>query len=163
MKPIAELEQFLFNDIDAILANLNANIKAHWGAMDAQQMIEHLKLSVVVSAGELEATLLTPVEKVEQVKTVVLRSGRPMQKGIKNPAIAADPTPHEYANLSVAVSELHQALQRFKQLFVQQPNAQIMHNIFGPLDYHHWLWFHYKHFTHHFTQFGLLPEQASLL
>jgi len=163
MKPIEELEQFLFNDIDAILANLDAKIKAHWGAMDAQQMIEHLKLSVVVSAGEINVTLLTPQEKLEQLKMVVLRSGRPMQKGIKNPAISADPTPHEYADLSVAISELHNALGRFKHLFEQQPNSRIMHNIFGQLDYHHWLWFHYKHFTHHFTQFGLLPEQASLL
>ncbi len=163
MKPITALEQFLFNDIHADLAKLTSETQALWGTMDAQQMIEHLILSVVVSAGELQATLITPEEKLEQVKTVVLRSGRPMQKGIKNPAISADPTPHEFANLAEAITALHQAIERFRNAFKNNPELEVMHNVFGPLDYHHWLWFHYKHFTHHFTQFGLLPEQSSLL
>ena len=30
------------------------------------------------------------------------------------------------------------------------------HNIFGYLNYHEWLWFHYKHFSHHLAQFGLI-------
>jgi hypothetical protein len=59
--------------------------------------------------------------------------------------------------LQAAKQGLLEAIQLFKSHFNAQAERTQLHNIFGELKYQEWLWFHYKHFTHHFSQFGIIP------
>ncbi len=102
-------------------------------------------------------TLATSIDKVEKVKKNALLSDRPMQREFKNVALPIDPIPHEYDDLQAAKQGLIEAVQAFKKHFNTRKENTQLHNIFGALNYQEWLWFHYKHFIHHFSQFGIIP------
>lgn len=162
MKPINELEDFLLHEAFMILDRLSPGTQPLWGAMNAQQMIEHLVLAVEVSNGRHEMQLHTDKEKVSKLKAVMLLSDRPMPREFKNPALPPAPVKEMYAGIDQAKHALKQALELFTHYFRNKVETKRVHNIFGELDYHEWLWFHYKHFIHHFTQFGLLPETSRI-
>jgi hydroxymethylglutaryl-CoA reductase len=157
MKTIQELEQFLDNDFNNWLSLLTHESIALWGKMDAQQMVEHLIIAVNVSNGKQLITLATPIEKVEKVKKIALLSDRPLQREFKNVALPTEPLSHGYNDLQAAKKGLIEAVQAFKNHFYQQLEKRQLHNVFGELNYQEWLWFHYKHFIHHFSQFGVIP------
>jgi oxepin-CoA hydrolase/3-oxo-5,6-dehydrosuberyl-CoA semialdehyde dehydrogenase len=157
MKTTQELEQFIDIDFRNWLSSLTPESVALWGKMDAQQMVEHLIIAVNVSNGKQLITLATPIEKVEKVKKIALLSDRPLQREFKNVALPTDPIPHEYADLQAAKQGLIEAVQAFKNHFETEAEKTQLHNIFGELNYQEWMWFHYKHFIHHFSQFGIIP------
>lgn len=157
MKTTKELEQFLENEFCNWLSSLTIENVAFWGKMDVQQMVEHLIIAVNVSNGKQLITLATSIEKVDKLKKIALLSDRPMQREFKNVALPIDPIPHEYPDLQAAKEGLIGAVQAFKNHFNAQVEKTQLHNIFGELNYHEWLWFHYKHFIHHFSQFGIIP------
>ncbi|MFN6082842.1 MAG: hypothetical protein ACK44P_08640, partial [Bacteroidota bacterium] len=73
------------------------------------------------------------------------------------------PMPYETANLQEAINLLKENLHACKQYFAQAgADATRIHNLFGPLTYQEWLLFHHKHFSHHFSQFGLISEGSFL-
>lgn len=158
MESIQALEHYFSHTIWQVLEQLTAETPALWGQMDARRMVEHLKLSVDAGAGLETVKLATPEEKVEKVKQLFLLSDRPLQKGIKSTALPDEPLPYYYADLTEALSALKDALVNMKFSFDQMPGITRMHNVFGMLSYHEWMWFNFKHFQHHFAQFGLIPE-----
>lgn len=157
MKTTQELEHFLDNDFRNWLSSLTYENVAFWGKMDAQQMIEHLIIAVNMSNGKLFIELATPIEKVEKMKKIGLLSDRPMQRELKDFTLPTDSIHHEYADLQAAKQVLIDAVQAFKSHFNAQVEKTQLHYIFGELNYQEWLWFHYKHFIHHFSQFGIIP------
>jgi hypothetical protein len=164
MKTIDELEQLLFTHAIDLLSNLQSDTKPLWGHMDAQRMVEHLSLGLRISNGAIDLTILNGDEvRALKMKKISLLSDRPMPKGFQNPVMPVEPIPYEAAGLQEAINLLKENLQAFKNYFAQAgADATRIHNMFGPLTYHEWLLFHHKHFSHHFSQFGLIKEDAFL-
>ena len=157
MKSQIVLEDFVFNQSFRLLDNLPPSTTPIWGRMNAQQMIEHLTIAVNVSNGVNEVELITPQNKLEKTKNILLLSDRAMPKLFHNPALPVDPIPCKNENIKKALESLNTALILFKNQFHCEPKKTQLHNIFGELNYNEWLWFHYKHFHHHFAQFQLIP------
>ncbi len=157
MKTTQELETFLVSEFTTWLDTLSETHTALWGRMDAQQMVEHLTIAVNVSNGVQVVELATPIDKVNKIKNIALLSDRPMQREFKNVALPNDPVPYLNEDLNTAKLVLKTSIISFKQHFENKPDKKQLHNIFGELTYHEWLWFHYKHFIHHFSQFGVIP------
>ena len=151
------LEDFVFNQSIRFLDTLPPTATPIWGRMNAQQMIEHLTIAVNVSNGVNEVELITPQNKLEKTKNILLLSDRAMPKLFHNPALPVDPIPCKNENIKTAIESLNTALILFKNQFHREPKKTQLHNIFGELNYNEWLWFHYKHFHHHFAQFQLIP------
>ena len=156
MKSISELEYVFENTIDNWTTQLHENSKALWGNMDAQQMVEHLVIAIEVSIGERVIALVTPIDKVGKIKNIGLLSDRPLQRDFRNVALPLDPIPHKHESIEKAIEQLKRKLKLFKNHYASQPDSKHMHNVFGELGYLEWQWMHYKHFIHHFTQFGIL-------
>jgi hypothetical protein len=157
MKTIQELETFLATDFLAWLDVLTENHTALWGRMDSQQMVEHLTIAINVSNGKQLVELDTPLEKIDKIKNITLLSDRSMQREFKNVALPNDPMPYVNEDLPAAKLALKSSVLLFKQYFKNSADKKQLHNIFGALTYHEWLWFHYKHLIHHFSQFGVIP------
>lgn len=162
MKPIHELELFVFAKSIELMKQLTPQHKALWGQMDAQQMIEHLLISVEASSGKIESEITTPAEKVAQVKAIGLMSLRPFQREVRNALLPADPLPYRFNSIEEGIQNLESELAAFKNVFAGNASFVKNSNVFGPLNYEEWMWFHYKHFTHHLTQFGQLEVQERL-
>jgi hypothetical protein len=158
MKTIEELRHFLDVEVFNLLENFTDDVAPKWGSMDARQMVEHMPLAIQVASGKRVLTLASPADKVEKIKNIALLSDRPLQKGFKNVALPDGPLEHIHPNLEVAIVALKQEMEDFHQSFADNVEQKRLHNVFGELNYQEWLWFHYKHFIHHFSQFGLLPE-----
>lgn len=162
MKPIHELEAFLHHTTFELLKDLTPASRPLWGQMSLQQMIEHLNLAVEVSTGKRDMQLHTEKEKVEKVKYIMLLSDRPMPREYKNPALPLVPLELMYKDVEEAKQVLKQSLELFMHYFTNKVQTTRMHNIFGELNYHEWLWFHYKHVIHHLVQFGALEPRERL-
>lgn len=158
MKPLDELEHFLHVTAFELLQHLAPDAKPIWGSMNAQQMVEHLVLAVEVSNGKHDLPLHTEKERVEKLKNVALLSDRPLARNFTNPALPVTASLLVYKDIEEAKQVLRQSVELFMHYFQNKVETTRMHNMFGPLNYHEWLWFHYKHFLHHFMQFGLVPE-----
>jgi len=164
MKTIEDLEQRLFTHAIKLLSNLHPYTKPLWGQMDAQRMVEHLLLGLRISNGAIDLTIFNEDEaRALKMKKISLLNDRPMPKGFQNPVMPAEPMPYQTKDLQAAINLLIENLQAFKQYFAQAGvDATRIHNLFGPLTYYEWLWFHQKHFSHHFSQFGLINEGSLL-
>lgn len=157
MKNIVELESYLTSGYLHELNPLQANTIAKWGQMNAQQMIEHLALATKVSNGAIDVQLSSDQTRADKLKRVSLISDRPLPQGFQNPILPLTPLPTETTGLEEAKQLLADQIKDFMTHFANREEGYTrMHNMYGPLTYHEWLWFHYKHFQHHFTQFGLI-------
>lgn len=159
MKSTEQLIAFLNVESKELIKKLTPETKPVFGQMDAQQMVEHLALALQIGNGKLKLELATPADKVERVKAIGLMSERPFQPGFKNVALPAEPIPHIHASLTDAISALYKELEDLHRLFTQNNTQTKLHNVFGELNYEEWLWFNYKHFMHHFSQFQLVSGE----
>lgn len=138
------------------LHKLNKDTKQLWGKMSAQHMIEHLILAVRTSNGKLNVGCFNPPEKIPTLKRFLM-SGRPLPKEFINPFIGEGLLTLEYKNLEEAVSVLHKEVEDYYNYFEEHPGASLVNPTFGELNKNEWDVFHEKHFTHHLSQFGIIP------
>ncbi|MFA7228958.1 MAG: hypothetical protein WC061_07980 [Melioribacteraceae bacterium] len=123
--------------------------------MSARHMVEHLILTVKTSNGKLNVGCFNSPEKWGTLKRFLL-SSRPLPKDFINPIIGEDLVPLEFPTLDKAIEELSQEVLDFYLYFEKNPEAKLLNPTFGELSGSEWEIFHEKHFTHHFSQFGLL-------
>lgn len=128
-----------------------------WGKMSPQHMVEHLETVMRVSNGELTVRVVTPEDRVPLVRRYLL-ADRPFGRNIKNPLLGDGLIPLRHADLEAAKARLREEVERFHSYFAEHPDATPHHPAGGPLNRMEWLIFHTKHMRHHFSQFGLLPE-----
>ncbi|WP_341834736.1 DUF1569 domain-containing protein [Chitinophaga pollutisoli] len=138
-----------------MLKRLAPDAQPRWGAMTAQQMIEHLDTILQYSISDKPIPILTPEEQLPQI-VQWLRTSKPLPRGFNNPLIPVGPPLHP--DLQTANQHLMASLERFFQHYNEFPSHTAIHIVFGSLGYEDWQRFHQKHFQHHFTQFGLLEE-----
>lgn len=145
------------DELIGLLDNLTESTPAKWGKMSPQHMVEHLAGVALISAGAIQAKSYTPPEKIPAMKHFLM-GNRPMPREFISPAIGKDLLPLRYGSLDEAKSVLKKAIGAFHGKFAGEPDALVTNPAFGDLNYAEWQQFHRKHITHHFTQFGLLPE-----
>jgi oxepin-CoA hydrolase/3-oxo-5,6-dehydrosuberyl-CoA semialdehyde dehydrogenase len=136
--------------------------KAIWGTMTPQHMVEHLTMAVQSSTGKIIFDrFITPEDRIAIAKRF-LNSSRPLPKLFVNEVISEvigeGLIPLINNDLSSAIRELKKEVDYFYEYFTKNPEAKPINATFGPLNYEEWITFHNKHFTHHFTQFGLIEE-----
>lgn len=153
--PFIELN---IRNIQKLLNNLTESTKPNWGKMTAQQMLEHLEITLLYSIGEPEVEkCFTPEEHLEKYQDS-LYNHRKMPKDFPAPFLPEDGTLPElkYKNLEQAKEKFLENLQKYQIYYRENPEAEHLHFVFGKLNKEMMELMHRKHFTHHFEQFGLL-------
>ena len=137
-----------------ILENLDEKKSASWGKMTPQRMIEHLSDCIYMSCGIGNHELLIPEEKIKGMQDF-LYSEKEMPQNIQVP-FAKENTPLRNTDIELALDEFTMAWVDFEEMYSEDPQKTALHPYYGNLNYEQWLLLHSKHFTHHFTQFGLM-------
>ncbi len=138
-----------------LVSKANENMPAQWGLMTAQHMLEHLILPLQFSRGLFEVPLVTPADKVEKVKRIMLLSDAPLKRDFAAPFLKPGLQELKFGSFEIAKKELIVEIQAFLAFWEANPSSVFVHPIFGELNRDDWYIFHRKHFTHHFTQFAL--------
>lgn len=157
MQSIEKLESYFGLTVPELTQHITVSHQPLWGAMNAAKMLDHLSDALKLSMGVYVIPPESIAEKADKYKAITLTSDRPIPKGFDNPILKLLTKPN-LVELEAAKVNLITNIALFKQTFAEQgPDFKTPHNIFGYLTYHEWLWFHYKHFSHHFAQFNLIP------
>ncbi len=135
-----------------LLKLLQADTQPLWGKMTAQQMLEHLVDAVRFTNGTLQPTCDFSPDEAFQRKQRAKAVDGPIPRNIN---LGDLPETLEFPDLSSAKEQLLVELVQFDKHF-KTPGREEIHSGFGPMDHQEWIWWHSKHFTHHFTQFGLI-------
>ena len=140
------------------LDDLSDKTQPLWGEMTPQHMLEHLIKAVQSSNGELTFDeCMNPKEKYQLLNRILL-SKKVLPKHFVNTVIGKGLKPLLYNGLEEAKERLILEINNFYKYFETHDNSKPMNVTFGPLGKEEWIVFHNKHFTHHFTQFGLIGE-----
>ncbi len=137
-----------------ILENLDEKKSASWGKMTPQRMIEHLCDCTYMSCGIGNHELLIPEEKIKGMQAFLI-SDKEMPQNIQVP-FAKENTPLRNTDIELALDEFTMAWVDFEEMYSEDSKKTALHPYYGNLNYEQWLLLHSKHFTHHFTQFGLV-------
>lgn len=148
-----EYVDFLQNEVPEKLESLSANSKAQWGTMKAEEMLEHLRVALVLSVENVEDEIIVPNDKLEMYKRFLI-SDKPFGKDLPKPG-SFDKIEAQPGALNEKKEQLLAAVHSTILYFNQNPNHKAIHPSFGKLNVAEWLHLHRKHFTHHLTQFGL--------
>jgi hypothetical protein len=161
-RPVVDLavdrEYFFRVTAPEIIDSITGGEQAQWGIMTAHHLLEHLVLPLQFVTGEFVPTLLIPEEKLERQR-LFLFSEYGLPHNFKFPLLPADGLPElTTSSLADAKQRLKDHILRFLEIINSDNFSKMLHPIFGILDREGWLMFQYKHFCHHFTQFGLLSS-----
>lgn len=159
LKPTAMLQQelFLFQEIPLYLSHLHSNAPARWGTMNACQMLAHLNDFFRLSINELSMEAVTTADQWPKYQAFIY-SDRFFRENTKAPMLPDTPEPCPFESIEAARGALLEQIKRFKLYFEENPASEILHPVFGWLNYEGWVRLHYKHCVHHLRQFNLLPE-----
>ena len=153
---MAEFISFPPNNIGNILEKLSDKTPSLWGIMTAHHMLEHLLLPLEFSQGKFSVPLVTAEDKVEKVKRIALLSDAPLRRDFVAPFLGPGLQPFKFQTFNESKTALLNEIESYLTFWESNENAVFTHPIFGPLNREEWHLFHRKHFTHHFSQFGLL-------
>lgn len=153
-------DQLFTPGISARILSADTDFKPLWGMMSFHHMVEHLGLFIRVSTGKIKSGLYTREEKLPTFRSF-LKSNQPLPRLAKSPLLPTNGLPPLFTySIADAASELEEEIRNFDRYYLEYPKATEMHPFFGPLDERLWMLFHEKHFQHHFTQFGIVPETS---
>lgn len=138
------------------LYQLTEDTQAKWGLMTPQHMVEHLEWAFLIALEKIQAPILTPTEKLEKYQEWLFNY-KPLVENYKNPLLKKEKAEDlRYKNLEEAKTALLKAMDEIEVFFKADPEATVIHPIYGHLDRYMWELISRKHFDHHFRQFGLL-------
>jgi hypothetical protein len=157
MQSIHKLESYFEITMPQLIESLTYDQLPEWGTMNATQMLDHLNDAFKLSMGHFPVTEEMLNEKWQKYKNIGLDSERPIAKNFTNPIFnllnKTDAVTHDQAK-----HNLNAGFKQFKETFAAKgSDFKTIHNLFGYLNYHEWLWFHYKHHSHHYAQFAIIP------
>jgi len=141
--------------LNKILIRLKPSRKPVWGIMNPQQMIEHLIDCVRDTNGKTFSPFTRNKKEAQAEKELMVYTDMELPRGIKASGIPEIPSPCVYKNLDEAIAQLNNELDDF-EIYFKVDGRTAVHPGYGPMNYDEWVFFHGKHFTHHFKQFGLL-------
>ena len=140
------------------LAPLEEGARPRWGAMTAQQMVEHLQWGFEVSTGRVVLECPVPEAKRARMKPFLF-DDTPMMHEFRNPALAAGLPGLRHPGLPEARTALAFEVARFLEYERSSPGAVHTHPVFGPITVEEWSRAHFKHAYHHLLQFALIEER----
>ena len=145
---------FLKEKLVPLLQQIPSDRPPAWGKMSLQQMIEHFTDAVRIASGAAGVQQLhTPEEQIPKMQAF-LASDKPFRENTRNPLLAEVPSPVRNKSISLAHEELQEEINRFFDVFTNQPHRTTLNPIFGNLTYDLNLQLLYKHALHHLRQFG---------
>ena len=136
------------------LQGLNLNTEAKFGILTPQHMVEHLILTLKMSAGRIPIPEFVPTEKQLAGKQALLFTDIPFPQGIKAPGLPDTLLDLRFPDLEIAKAELLKSWDAYQLLFQENPTKQTPPPRFGLLNFEEWERFHAKHMDHHLSQFG---------
>lgn len=150
---------FSSKQVENLLKNLSQTSRPLWGIMTPQHAVEHLTISVKASVGKTKPIVVVSKKEEAYYKKVLLSDDSLWPQGLKNPLLPEDKLlPLRYATLEKAKDSLIFAVKEFEHYYTGHPHASHPNPFLGHLKYEEWQQFHFKHFRHHFIQFGLLEN-----
>jgi hypothetical protein len=152
---VAQKLDFLTTGSFIAIKKLTPDAPPKWGAMNAQQMIEHLTHFYNVSIEGAPAKLYTPEEHLPKYMEFLM-SEKEFRENTKAPLelLGDEPLPLKSGSLSEAIQKLKDTVAGFVKFF--EEDRKTLHPVFGRLNYEEWIRLHYKHVVHHLKQFDLL-------
>ena len=150
---------FFRDQLAPALAALEEGASARWGAMTAQQMVEHLAWGFELSTGRASVDCAVPEGRLERYKTF-LHNNTPMMREFRNPVLVAGLPPLRHADLEGAKSALAIEVRHFLDYGRSAAAALHTHPVFGPLTAEEWSRAHFKHAFHHLLQFDLVDDSG---
>lgn len=152
-----EKENFLRTKLVRYLQQLDPSTPPQWGKMSVQQMIEHFSDAVRIANGRLTFdTIVTPSDRLQKMRDFMM-SDKPFRENTKNPLLGEEPAALRYKTIQAAISDLHQELIFFFQVFEKSPGLTTRNPLFGDLSFDQNVQLLYKHAIHHLRQFGINP------
>lgn len=139
---------------------LKDDTKPIFGKMTAQHMVEHLTLTLKLSVGKIKYPPFTPSERALKSKQILLFTELEMPMGMTPPNDTGELYPLKYPDLEKAKEALLQAWDEYITYYEKNDGATEVHPRFGNLNKEEWDRFHFKHFMHHFKQFGVWLSNA---
>lgn len=145
------------DSLDQCLSKLTQESTPAWGAMTAQQMVEHLEYTYRIASGEIQDFEIATPEKVLEKVAATLWDYNKMPKEYNFPLYEAGIQPAlKHENLAFAKAALLKARQEYLDFYKKSPKATTKNVVFGTLNKYEWYLMERKHLNHHFEQFGLL-------
>ena len=153
---LSDKENFLKNECIPLLNKLVPGGQGNWGKMDSQQMVEHLRDICKLANGKILLPLLnTEPEKLAQARAFLMTEDL-FKENTRVPVMPEEPKPHKYASLKEAIAKTQTELESVFSVYTTDPTLQLMHPMFGELNYTEQIHYLYKHIRHHMRQFGLV-------
>ncbi len=151
--PFMELTK---ENVYAGLSKLSENTKPKWGQLTPQALVEHLEDAYDYAMYDEDRKIITP-EKYLDAYTESVYNHKPFPEGTVAPYGTWDGTLRnpDLESAKKALLEKHDAYLAFMN---EHSDYSSIHSVFGRLNRYEWDLVARKHYTHHFTQFGLLPE-----
>ncbi len=148
-------EDFMRTKAPQVIQNIKGTEMPQWGMMTVHHMIEHLVFPLNFATGVIHSPIFTPEEKLPRNKEF-LHSHYGLMQGFKMPLLPKDENPPLMTkSLDEAKTLLSGTIDKFLHSVDDPAFTTANHPIFGKLNRDEWLIFQYKHFMHHFMQFGL--------
>tara|TARA_B100000767_G_C19767255_1_gene538200 strand:- start:1346 stop:3079 length:1734 start_codon:yes stop_codon:yes gene_type:complete len=155
-KPTIHWVDFLnFEEVRAKLVTLKLDDRPVFGKMNCQQMIEHLSKVTQIANGNWPLDVYVSEDKSARRKPF-LDTENELQVGFKASFLSEEPKKAMFNSIEGSIDDLIRQLEKFVTVFNEDKNRTVVHPFFGELDVEYWKKFQVKHFTHHFTQFGLV-------
>lgn len=137
------------------LYQLTENAKPQWGLLTPQHMVEHLEWAFLIALEKIQVPILTPADKIEKYQEWLF-TYKPLTPNYANPLLRKGELEDlRHQDLNTAKAALLKAMDEVEAFFKTDPEATVIHPIYGHLDRYMWELISRKHFQHHFQQFGL--------
>jgi Protein of unknown function (DUF1569) len=158
---MSKYTDFLKNDLQKHLEKLAANTPPEWGKMNAQQMIEHLAGTFLLSNGRFPWKGTAGTEMGLAAKAKFLSDDFEYPRFLRAPGVPEEPNPTRFPDLDVAKSRFLAEIDRNFTYFSENPQATPIHPLFGELNFEAWMTVHARHIQHHFKQFSIYEGDLS--
>ena len=149
------LDDTALPDVRRRLRTLSADTPARWGGLDCGGMVRHLRATVELSLGEMQAPRVVPTWIGRPVGWLSLYVFTRWPRGRKSSKPAV---PVLFPGRSTTFDEdrerLLAALERFVEHAAAKPLAHANHPLMGTTTRRRWARVHALHVAHHLRQFG---------
>jgi hypothetical protein len=147
--------QYLDKQVPLLIEVIKEDSKPVWGSMTALEMLEHLIITLKFSQGKIDVATVTSPNQYDGIKAFLL-SDQSFPKHAKFPITDEELGKWKIDSLSIAKVKLMEEIEVYLKFVKEQPEFLVNHPYAGPMSSNELVVFHKKHFTHHFTQFGLI-------
>lgn len=147
--------RFFENDMRRYMDALTEEHKAKFGLMGPQHMVEHLIWALQSANGTLDLPIATPEDRIPRFMAF-LDTEYAIMPNFKNPLMEKETTePLVHENLDQAKAVFWTEWDKYQDFYSKNPDTKTKNPVYGWCGKEDWDKLHFKHFLHHFDQFGI--------